>query len=398
MMNAAPNSALREFLRLEAAAGLALLLAAALAMVAQNSPATSLYDAFLEMPASIALGPFVLSKPLLHWINDGLMAVFFLLVGLEIKREVLDGELNSPARAILPVVAALGGMAAPALVFSLINSGSPANLAGWAVPTATDIAFALAVLSLAGPRVPPALKSFLLTLAVADDLGAIAIIAIFYTAKLSYISLAIAGALIAALVALNWLGVTRRSAYMLLGVALWASVLNSGVHATLAGVAIALAIPLRARDADGVSPLQRLENDLHPWVAFVILPLFGFANAGIHLADLGPGTLFAPMPLGVALGLLIGKPLGVLATTWTAVRLGLARLPDGVEWWEIAGVACLAGIGFTMSLFIGSLAFDDVLRTAEVRIGVLGGSLLSAVLGITVLRLLAPRMERQPRA
>ncbi|MSO71367.1 MAG: Na+/H+ antiporter NhaA [Alphaproteobacteria bacterium] len=389
-----PTSTLREFLKLESTAAAALLVAAALAMVAQNSPAAWLYDAIIDLPASIALGPFALNKPLLHWINDGLMAVFFLLVGLEIKREVLEGELTDPAQAVLPVIAALGGMAAPALLFTLINAGNPQNLAGWAVPTATDIAFALGALSLAGPRVPAALKVFLLTLAVADDLGAIGAIALFYTAKLSYGSLLFAGVLIAALAALNVLGVARRGAYLLLGVALWASVLNSGVHATLAGVVLAFAIPLRARDADGQSPLIRLEHELHPWVAFGILPLFGFANAGVHFGDIGVRDLFATLPLGIAFGLLLGKPAGVLAAAWITIRLGFARLPSGVTWRDLMGVACLAGIGFTMSLFIGSLAFDDAPRTAAIRIGVLAGSLLSAGIGLALLRWWP---ETQPR-
>jgi NhaA family Na+:H+ antiporter len=368
-----PLSAIREFLKLESAGGILLVIAAALALILSNSPLAPLYDAALHIPVGVRLGELALEKSLLHWINDGLMAVFFFLVGLEIKREVLDGELSTPRQIALPGLAALGGMAAPALIYVLVNRDMPENLVGWAIPAATDIAFALGVLGLVGSR------------AILDDLGAIVIIAIFFTADLSLVSLGLAGAAILALAILNRCGVTRLAPYALIGVFLWVCVLKSGVHATLAGVALAFAIPLKAKEGEE-SPLRQCEHALHPWVAFGIMPVFAFANAGVSLAGLGFGVLLQPVALGTMLGLFLGKQIGVMGMTVLGTRLGLCRLPEGASWMQMYGVALLTGIGFTMSLFIGTLAFSDPAYGADVRVGVLSGSLLSAVLGFLLLR------------
>jgi Na+:H+ antiporter, NhaA family len=389
-----PAAFIREFLRVEAAGGVLLCIAAVLALIWANSPAGPLYVALLEAPVVLQAGPLGIAKPLLLWINDGLMAIFFLLVGLEIKREAMEGELSSVPKAALPGIAALGGMAAPAAVYVAINWGDPATLRGWAIPAATDIAFALGVLSLLGRRVPACLKVFLLALAILDDLGAIVIIAFFYTENLSVSSLALGGAGLLALAALNASGVRRVAPYVLVGVFVWVCVLKSGVHATLAGVALAFAIPLRT--PHGESPLRRLEHMLHPWVTYAILPVFAFANAGVSLVGLALADLFQPVPLGIALGLFLGKQVGVLGATLAAVRLGWASLPAGASWGQFYGVALLTGIGFTMSLFIGTLAFPDPSYGAAVRIGVLGGSILSALAGYAVLRMAAA--EPVPRA
>ncbi len=316
-----PITALREFLRLEAAGGIVLVISAGLALVMANSFLSPLYQAFLEVPVVVQVGGLILAKPLLLWINDGLMAVFFFLVGLEIKREVLQGELSSLSQASLPGFAALGGMAIPALVYVLVNLGDTETLRGWAIPAATDIAFALGVLALLGRRVPAVLKIFLLALAIMDDLGAIVIIAVFYTSDLSLISLGLAAVGIVILALLNLFNCVRSAAYVMVGLAVWVCVLKSGVHATLAGVAVAFFIPLRAKTEEGHSPLEHLEHMLHPWVAFAILPLFAFANAGVSLGGLTPASLFAPVPLGIAAGLFIGKQLGVFGFTYGAVRL-----------------------------------------------------------------------------
>jgi NhaA family Na+:H+ antiporter len=383
-----PFEAMRAFLRMEAAGGLVLAGAAALALVLANTPLAAPYEALFALPLEIRLGAFGLAKPLLLWINDGLMAIFFLLIGLEIKREFLDGELSSRAQIALPAAAALGGMVAPAAIYAALNWQDPIGLRGWAIPAATDIAFALGVLAILGSRVPLALKVFLTAVAVIDDLGAIVIIAVFYTYELSLLSLALAGVALVVLVAMNLAGVARASAYVLVGVVLWVCVLKSGVHATLAGVALGLAIPLGTADEDGHSLLRHMEHKLHPWVAFVILPVFAFANAGVPLAGLTPAALFEPIPLGIAAGLLIGKQIGVFGGAMLAVRLGIARLPAGTTPLAIYGVSLLCGIGFTMSLFIGSLAFGGQVPGyyVAVRLGVLGGSILSGVLGYLVLR------------
>ena len=380
---------MREFLKLEAASGLLVMAGAVLAMIAENSPAHSLYGQLLSIPVEIRFGQFQIAKPLLLWVNDGLMAVFFLLVGLEIKREILEGELSEPSRIILPAVAAVGGMAIPALIYVLVNQGDPTALNGWAIPAATDIAFALGVLSLLGNRVPEALKLFLLTLAILDDMGAIIIIAIFYTSDLSLTAFAISIISIIALFILNRRGVTRLTAYIVIGIILWAAVLKSGVHATLAGVVLALFIPLRSTNNDNNSPLRELEHDLHATVAYLILPLFAFMNAGISLEGLSFNSLLNPVPLGIALGLFAGKQLGIFGFVWTAVKLRLEKLPREIGWLELYGLSALCGIGFTMSFFISGLAFeqDGIDVIVNDRLGILTGSILSAIVGYFVLRL-----------
>ncbi len=385
---------LQDFLRLEAAGGLLLMAATAVALVAANSPLAGPYAALLDLPLEFRIGGFAIAKPLLLWINDGLMAVFFFLVGLELKRELIEGHLSSLRRASLPAFAALGGMLAPAALYAALNRGDPVALRGWAIPTATDIAFALGVLSLLGSRVPSALKAFLLSVAIFDDLGAIIVIALFYTDGLSLLSLAVAAVLVLGLAGLNRAGVTRPAAYLLIGVPLWVAVLKSGVHATLAGVVVAMFIPLRARPGSPAAApapeplLRRLEHALHPWVAFGVLPVFAFANAGVPLAGLSLADALHPVPLGIAGGLFVGKQIGVLAMSGLAVRLGLASRPDGVGWRQLYGTALLCGVGFTMSLFIASLAFEQggpAYSGAE-RLGILGGSLLSGLAGYVVLR------------
>ncbi len=380
----AARRAIDEFLRRESAAGFVLFGAALLALLAVNSPAADLYGELLGTPVEVRIGDLKIAKPLLLWINDGLMAVFFFLIGLEVKREVLEGELSSREQVVLPLLAAVGGMAGPAAVFLAINRGEPANLGGWAIPAATDIAFALGVLALLGSRVPSALKVLLLAIAIFDDIGAIVIIALFYTEQVSGFALALAAVCVSALIALNRSGVVRPAAYVMIGLFLWVCVLKSGVHATLAGVVTALAVPLSSRT--GASPLKDLEHVLHPWIAFLVLPLFAFANAGVKFGGLAPADLLSPLPLGIALGLLLGKQVGVFATVYLADRVGIARRPDGVGWLQLYGLACLTGIGFTMSLFIGSLAFNDAERVDAVRLGVIAGSLLSGIVGYLVLR------------
>jgi NhaA family Na+:H+ antiporter len=380
-------ASLRDFLRLEAASGILLLVAAVLALVAANSPASPLYQGFLSLPVSVEFGSLRIGKPLVLWINDGLMAVFFFLVGLEIKREVLEGELSDRSQIALPAMAALGGVAGPAAIYFAFNWGDAHAMRGWAIPTATDIAFALGVLSLLGERVPAGLKIFLLALAILDDFAAIVIIAVFYSGNIALPSLIIAAAALAALAVFNRRGVTTLTPYLLVGAVLWTAVLKSGVHATLAGVALAMFIPLRVTGS-GEPPLLRLERDLHPAVAFGILPLFAFANAGVPLPGFSPAVLLEPVPLGIAAGLFIGKQAGVFSASWLAIRSGLARMPEGVNWTMLYGTALLTGIGFTMSLFIGSLAFEEGGPGYAVndRIGILLGSLAAAVCGYLVLR------------
>jgi NhaA family Na+:H+ antiporter len=375
-------SVLRDFLDNEASGGLLLMAAAAVALVVANSPAAPAYFSLLHAPLA--------GLDVLHWINDGLMAVFFLLIGLEIKREFLDGELSSWSRRVLPGVAAVGGMVVPALIYVAFNMGDPVTLRGWAIPAATDIAFALGILSLLGPRVPASLKIFLAALAILDDLGAIVIIAVFYTAELSVTALGLAALSLAILIAFNRFGIARLWPYLIVGAALWAFVLQSGVHATLAGVALALTIPLRASPArpdDPESPLHRLEHGISPWVAFGVVPIFGFANAGVSFAGVDASVLMGPVPLGIALGLFVGKQIGVFGACWLAIRTDIADLPAGASWSQLYGVGLLCGIGFTMSLFIGALAFPQVPELVDaVKIGVLGGSVLSAIGGWLVLR------------
>ncbi len=371
--------------------------AAAMALVVANSPLAPGYFAALKVEFGFAIGGFHLSESVLHWINDGLMALFFLLVGLEIKREVLDGQLSRPSRIILPGVAALGGVVLPALIYLAFNGGIPETRAGWAIPAATDIAFALGVLALLGPRVPGSLKIFLTAIAIMDDLAAIVIIALFYTAELHLAALAAAGAILVMLFVLNRLKVVVLWPYIVGGLALWYFVLESGVHATLAGVALAMLIPLRRSPGapdHAASPLHRLEHGLHKPVAFLIVPLFGFANAGLSFAGVSPAAALEPVPLGVALGLFIGKPLGVFLSAWVIIRLGWADMPRGASMGQLCGVAVLCGIGFTMSLFIGNLAFSDPGLIDATKIGVLVGSLASALLGVAILRLCKPSVPQ----
>lgn len=379
------RSTFTRFFQLEAASGLLLIAAAAMALIINNSPLSYLYNGLLDVPVVVQIGALKIAKPLLLWINDGLMALFFLLIGLEVKREVIDGHLSKPSQIILPGAAAVGGMVVPALIYWFLNKDNPAAVAGWAIPTATDIAFALGVLALLGKRVPVSLKLFLMTLAIIDDLGAIIVIALFYSGELSSLSLMLAGACLVGLIAMNRLGVIKLGPYMVVGLILWVCVLKSGVHATLAGVTLALCIPLRTRNAE-TSPAQSLEHALHPWVAYGILPLFAFANAGVSLAGVTLESFTHYVPMGIAIGLLLGKTIGVFGLTWIAVKLGVAALPAGANWGQVLGVAILCGIGFTMSLFVGSLAF--VPGSSEYagmdRMGILTGSILAAVIGYTI--------------
>ena len=379
---------LRNFARMESASGLVLLAAAVLALIASNTALAPLYDLFLQTPVVVRVGALHLDKPLLLWINDGLMAIFFLVIGAEIKRETLAGELSSVKRAALPALAAVGGMVVPAIVYIALSGGERDMLAGWAIPAATDIAFALAALSVIGRGVPSSLKVFLLAVAIIDDLGTILIIAIFYTSELSPLALILAACVLALMALMNRLGVRRVAPYAVLGFILWVLVLKSGVHATLAGVATAFAIPLRVKDRHGgevASPLKTVEHKLHPWSSFLVMPLFGFANAGLDLSGVSLAQLFHGVAPAIAAGLFIGKQTGVFGATWLAVKLGLGEKPAGASWGEIYGVSLVAGIGFTMSLFIGTLAWDDASHAADIRLGVLVGSILSAAVGVAVL-------------
>lgn len=383
------RKALAAFISVETTGGLVLLAAAIVAMVIANSALSEDYTSWLSMPVSVSVGSFAINKNLLLWINDGLMAVFFFLIGLEVKREMLAGQLSRWKQASLPIYAAIGGMAVPALIYVSINSGNPENLQGWAIPAATDIAFALGLLALLGNRVPASLKALLLAIAIIDDIGAILVIALFYTANLSVSYLALALIPFAGMIILNRLGVGRITAYALLAILLWIFVLKSGVHATFAGVVAALTIPLTAT---GGKPLERLEHSLHPWVAFAILPIFAFANAGVSLRGVTLGDMLAPLPLGIAAGLIVGKQIGIFGFAWLAIRNRWASLPRGTNWGHIYGLSCLAGIGFTMSLFIGGLAFEVEMQIDAVKLGVLGGSIISALIGLSVLFLAAAKV------
>lgn len=382
----------REFTKLGASGGIVLMLAAILALLMANSPLAPVYDMLLSMPVEVRVGPLEVAKPLLLWINDGLMAVFFFLVGLELKRELIEGDLSELQKVALPAIGALGGMLVPALIYLLVNRDDPSALSGWAIPAATDIAFALGVLMLLGSRVPPALKVFLVSLAIIDDIGAIIIIAVFYTDTLSLGALAVSIPCLIALFIKNRRGNSHIAPYVLIGLVMWLAVLKSGVHATLAGVALAMFIPMRSKDDPDVSPLKAMEDELKNTVAFVILPLFAFANAGISLQGVGFNSLLHPIPLGIAAGLFLGKQLGVFSFCYLSVKFGIARLPTGVNWLQLYGVAVLSGIGFTMSLFIGALAFDHsrIDRFFDERLGIIVGSMLSAITGYLVIRLSAP--------
>jgi len=389
------RSSITRFFQLEAAGGLLLIAAAALALIINNSPLSWLYNAFLDVPVVAQIGAVQIAKPLLLWINDGLMALFFLLIGLEVKREVLEGHLSKPSQIVLPGAAAIGGMVIPALIYWALNKDDPTALSGWAIPMATDIAFALGVLALLGKRVPVSLKLFLMTLAIIDDLGAIVVIALFYSGELSNLSLILAAASILSLIVMNRLGVVKLGPYLLIGLLLWVCVLKSGVHATLAGVVLAFCIPLRTRNEES-SPLLTLEHALHPWIAYGVLPLFAFANAGVSLSGVTLESFTHPVPMGIAAGLLLGKTLGVFGLTWLAIKLGIAALPQGANWGQVLGVSILCGIGFTMSLFVGSLAFEpgNSAYAGVDRMGILTGSILAAFIGYGVM-VVASRRNRQ---
>ncbi|MFQ2500015.1 Na+/H+ antiporter NhaA [Aeromonas caviae] len=383
----------KRFLKLESASGIILILAALLAIGLANSALAQHYQGFLNTEVQVRIAALDINKPLLLWINDGFMAIFFLLVGLEVKREMLEGALSSRVQATFPAIAAVGGMLAPALIYSFFNYGDEATRAGWAIPAATDIAFALGVMALLGKRVPTSLKVFLLALAIMDDLGVIIIIALFYTQQLSLTALAIGVVATLALLWMNRRGEDRIGLYMLVGLVLWVAVLKSGVHATLAGVIVGFMIPLNGKRY--ASPLKHLEHVLHPWSAFLILPLFAFANAGVSLEGIYFSALLNPLPMGIILGLFVGKPLGIFTISWLAVKSGIAQLPQGVNFRQIFAVSILCGIGFTMSMFIASLAFEHggLDYGSYSRLGILAGSTLAAVIGYIALRLSLPNRE-----
>lgn len=382
--------ALAEFMKLESAGGLLLLITAIVALIIANSPLNELYKVLIDTPVSVQVGALTIAKPLLLWINDGLMAIFFFLIGLEIKREVLDGQLSNPRNIVLPGLGAIGGMVVPAALYLMFNQGDQVAIDGWAIPVATDIAFALALLGVFGSRVPIGLKVFLLTLAILDDLAAIVIIAIFYSGDLSFTALGTGAAALAVAVAMNLLGIVRTSMYILVGLVLWVAVLKSGVHATLAGVLLAFCIPMRAKD--GTSPLKLLEHNLHGAVAFLILPIFAFANAGLNLAGVGLADITHPVTLGIIFGLFFGKPIGIMLFAGLPAALGLVKLPDGVTVKQILGVGFTCGIGFTMSLFIAGLAFEHSggeYYTGD-KLGILIASILSALAALLVLHKALP--------
>ena len=378
---------IKAFFEFEAAGGIVLALAAIAAMIIANTPLHDWYEAFIHAPVSIRIGDFAIAKDAHHWINDGLMAIFFFLVGLELKREVLIGELSNVKQIILPAGAAIGGMIMPALVYVLFNYHEPEFLRGWAIPAATDIAFALGILSLLGNKVPNSLKVFLVSIAIFDDIGAILIIALFYTSDLSLGSLALAGLCLPFLYLLNRRNVTSFTPYMIIGVIMWVAVLKSGIHATLAGVVLALFIPMFDRTDPEHSPLEELEHDLQNTVSFGILPIFAFANAGISLEGAGIGELFHSVPLGIAAGLFIGKQAGVMLMCWLIFKLGISKMPTGMNFKQIYGAALLCGVGFTMSLFIGGLAFRGETTLFDERLGIIMGSIVSGIAGYIVLKM-----------
>ncbi len=388
-------ASLKEFIKLESAGGIILVIAALLALVAANSPLSGIYDLLLGTQVAISVGAFEIDKPMLLWINDGLMAIFFFLVGLEIKREVFEGQLSSPDKIMLPLVGAVGGILVPSAIYSVLNWDSPMAMSGWAIPAATDIAFALGVMALLGRRVPAELKLMLLAIAIIDDLAAIIIIAFFYTQQVSATALLAAFVGVIGLFILNRRKVGSLAPYVLLGIYVWVCVLKSGVHATLAGVLVASFIPLRLPGQDHAWT-EDIEHGLHPWVAFGILPVFAFANAGVSLAGIGVEALFHPISMGIVAGLVLGKQVGVFGAIWLAVKLGLGKLPKPIRWGHIYGMASLCGVGFTMSLFIGSLAFEETGYDHFVydRVGILVASLIASLTGFGALRMLkTPREE-----
>lgn len=382
------ESFISRFFRMNSAGGICLLFASVTAMLAANSPLEPLYDQFLNMPVEVRVGGLEIAKPLLLWINDGLMAVFFFLVGLELKREIVEGELSDIRRIVLPGVGAIGGMAIPSLIYVLLNLDDPLALRGWAIPAATDIAFALGILALLGSRVPISLKIFLTSLAIFDDMGAIVIIAIFYTSDLSFTALLIVLCCLPVLLVMNRQGVESKSGYIFIGIIMWVAMLKSGVHATLAGVIMAMFIPMRSKVNTDFSPLTDLEHDLHPVVAFLVLPVFAFANAGVSLSGMQLEQILHAVPMGIMLGLLVGKPLGIFSICWLTIRAGLARLPEGMNWRTLYGVSTLCGVGFTMSFFISTLAFGEAGATMvfDERMGIILGSCLSGLLGFILLK------------
>lgn len=379
---------IKKFFQLEAAAGILLFFTAIAALLVANSPLDFYYDLLLDTTVMIQVGALVINKPLLLWINDGLMVVFFFLVGLELKREFLQGELKDKRNIVLPGLGAIGGMLVPALIYIWFNKDNPSGLQGWAIPAATDIAFALAVLKLAGPRVPTSLKIFLTSLAIFDDLGAILIIAFFYTSNLSLLSLLIVGCCIPILWLINRRGVDALSIYMAIGLIMWVAMLKSGVHATLTGIILAFFIPIKSKRTPGYSPLKDLEQDLHNVVAYLVLPVFAFANAGITFNGMGINQLLHPVPLGIAVALVAGKQIGVFGFCWLAIKLNWAAIPKNTNILSIYAVACLCGIGFTMSLFIGSLAFEEsqINNLFDERLGIIVGSMVAAIMGYGALK------------
>ncbi|MGK0440678.1 MAG: NhaA family Na+:H+ antiporter [Pseudohongiellaceae bacterium] len=392
-MSQQASSIIQRFLQVESAGGIILMIAAALALICANTPLQSYYALLLDTPVVVQIGTLEIAKPLLLWINDGLMAMFFFLVGLELKRELVEGELNDKRNIILPGIGAIGGMLAPALIYVYFNIDDDTALKGWAIPAATDIAFALGVLSLLGSRVPVTLKIFLTSLAIFDDIGAIVIIAIFYTSKISTLALIVVAICIPVLAIINKKGVESRSVYIFIGLIMWVAMLKSGVHATLAGVLLAVFIPMRSRVDSRHSPLKSLEHDLHSVVAFVVLPIFAFANAGINFSGVGVEQLMHDVPLGIALGLFVGKQFGIFVLCGLAIKMGLAKMPNQMNWTSLYATSALCGIGFTMSLFVGSLAFEEtgVNLLFDERLGIIIGSLASGLVGYLLLKISLPK-------
>ncbi len=382
------TSYVESFFKQESAGGILLMIAAVSAVIIANSPLEGYYNAWLNIPVAIQIGALQVAKPLLLWINDGLMAIFFLLVGLELKREVKEGELSKPSNIVFPAIGAVGGMVIPALIYFWFNKDDPFATRGWAIPAATDIAFALGILALLGSRVPVSLKIFLTSLAIFDDVGAIMIIAIFYTSEISFTALMVAAVCSGILLMMNLRGASALSRYLLVGIIMWFAMLKSGVHATLAGVLLAMFIPMKSRKEPDRSPLKSLEHDLHGAVAFMILPIFALANAGIDLEGMSMDQVLHPVPLGIALGLFVGKQIGIFGLCWLAIKAGFAKLPSGMNYTRLYGVSLLCGVGFTMSLFIGSLAFDIPGHTPDFdeRLGIILGSIMSGTLGFFVLK------------
>jgi len=387
-MNNSRETFIARFLKLETSGGIILMLAALAALVLANTPLASFYALLIDTPVEIKIGTLEIAKPLLLWINDGLMAIFFFLIGLELKRELIEGELSNRKNVILPGVGAIGGMLIPSLIYTFFNASDAMAMKGWAIPAATDIAFVLGILSLLGSMVPTSIKVFLTSLAIFDDIGAIIIIALFYTEKISISALIVVACCILILALMNRRGVESKSVYALIGVVMWVAMLKSGVHATLAGVVLAMFIPMKSKIETDYSPLKSMEHDLHFTVAYIILPIFAFANAGISFVGLGVEEIFHSVPIGIALGLFVGKQLGIFSLCWLAIKLKITSLPKGISWSSLYGAAALCGVGFTMSLFIGSLAFEQtgIDLLFDERLGIILGSLVSGIVGYLVLR------------